>query len=219
MAKIVKIHGALQGAPLLFNPAPLTTRNRGFFKWKKQLDSGKAIVFPWGINKPLTKLQQWNPRNYLTLYLQEKRLVRGQQALQRLDNFLKLHKPEIIVCHSLGTNYFLQYINKFLLLNSVKKIIFVTGGVERNFQITNTAVVKRIESNSLVWINYFCPWDNVLPFTSLFLSRKIAAGLFGTNNPYVKNEFVFLPIPLGRNSHMRIINDEGFINKIVKRED
>ncbi len=214
MAKIVLLHGTLQGVPVLYKTAALKTKYGGFSGWKTLLDSGDAIFLPWGIVKPLAFFQQLNPRSYIDTYFQEKNIAHSKQAQQKLNDFLSLQNPEIIVCHSRGTDYFLQYINNFPLGKSVKKIVFVMGGVQRDFEITNLEVLQRIKNKTLTWSNYFCPWDNVLLFTSLFLNRNIAAGLFGTSNPYVTNHF--FPLPMSLNPHMKVVNDKYLIEEILK---
>ncbi|SRR5258708_6783410 len=213
MAKVVLLHGTLQGVPIFYKTASLNTKYGGFSGWKALLNSGDAVFLPWGISKPLTFFQQLNPKSYIDIYFQEKNLAHSKQTLRKLHDFLLLQYPEIIVCHSRGADYFLQYVNNFPLGKSVKKIVFVMGGVQRDFQITNLDVLQRIKNKKLVWINYFCPWDNVLPFTSLFLNKKIAAGLFGTSNPYVVNRFFLLYMSF--NPHMKVINDKRFIDEIL----
>jgi hypothetical protein len=207
MARIILIHGALQG--LKSN----SDKRGGYLAYKTMLDSKEAVIYWWAIEKAFSHLQWMNPFQYITVYQKEKQLVRSPQQVNLIADYIQNQQPEMLIAHSRGTELVTHYLNTHLLPTSVKRIIFLFGGVSRNSLSINNQLQKRIKNQDLKIINYYCPWDTVLLFTSTFINRCIPAGLFGIDNKFVKNKFY--PLYIGINIHMAILKDEDFMMKLL----
>lgn len=155
-------------------------------------------VFCWGRDDNYSFLQAINPKIAIDLYFIEREMVYGDELQKQYLKYLRTHKPQVIVAHSMGTVLTLEILKKHRL-PFVKKIIFVQSDIRFDYENQN-ALQKISEQYDLH--NVWCFWDQAL-LTSVVLNRLIPLGLRPA--PYFTNHF----IPLWRtlNLHESSIND------------
>jgi hypothetical protein len=70
--------------------------------FKDEVESGEAVVFPWGLKKEVSVFCLLNPFFLLNFYRAEKKIAADPNTLLRLKKFIEFEQPEEIICHSLG---------------------------------------------------------------------------------------------------------------------
>lgn len=200
MAKMVLVHGFGIGITAPFF-RPGFGNHAGFAAFKKLIACGEAVVFSWGIKKPVGLWQILNPFFWRGIYEKEKILSQVVTTHQQFCEFLFHEQPEIIVAHSMGCYLLNEYLNKNFLPPSVKKIVFVQADLSNKIKL----------NFSLPILNLYCPWDPTL-WLSVLYNRAWRGGLSPINNSLVKN--VFLPLWRLPNLHNGILRTRH-LKKIV----
>jgi len=173
----------------------------------------KAEMFNWGIEKTFSWFQSVNLFSYLELYRQEKKTALSLEIQNKLQEKLASFKPEIIITHSMGAYLFLNYLNKFTLPLSVKKILFIQGDTSRNFKISNPKIIYSVKKELLEIENYHCFYDPTLLFSQLInFSSRI--GLWGLKDKIVQN--FYYPLNKTRNLHISSISDYDLKESVLR---
>lgn len=198
MAKFILIHGYGSGANYsIFKKYPEDLEFSGF---KKVLDSKDAVFFRWFKVYNFSFLQTLNPWTHVKLYLTEKKDVAKNEIIEELNKTITQEKPEIIICHSMGSLLLKNYLEKNTLPDSVKKIVLVQADIPHNSSFNTSIKIT----------DFFCFWDPSL-ICSLFINRSIPAGLFGLKSP---SRNVFFPLLRLPNIHLASIKSKKLLEKI-----
>lgn len=193
MSKTILIHGFAIGltSPIFRSGFGVEA---GFFAWRKQITTGEAVIFPWGIFRRVNFFQLINPLFLLNHYEDEKFLAQANETFERLKIFLEQTQPTKIICHSMGCFLLNEYCKKNLLPKSVKVVILLQSDLSSqdqiNFSLKNLSVY-----------NFYCPWDPTLLVSAIY-NRVWRSGLSSLKTQDVKNIFypLFRPINLHMNS-------------------
>lgn len=154
----------------------------------------------WGDDRTFAIFQSVNPFAYLKNYLHEKKQIQDPNYIETLNKFLYQHKPEILICHSMGCLYLANYLKINQLPKSIIKIVCIQGDACRKTVFNTTVPV----------ISGFCFWDYTLWFSAL-INKYLPIGLFGSST--VLNYFMFLSPP---NPHKTATNNHQTISKLIK---
>jgi hypothetical protein len=214
MAKIVLIHGYGAGAvcPSLKITRRLTPYN-GFTAFKELVETNQAVMFNWYTEQDFTLFEYINLKRQYTIYRSEQRIAQSPQTLHNLHTFLTHHQPELILAFSLGTKLLFNYFEAYNIPDELKTIVTAQGDVPRNFRFTNKKAEQKLQNNSTKWVNFYCPWDPLLPI-SILLNKTIPSGLWGSANKYARNKLY--PLHSGVALHASILHDSLFRDKILQ---
>lgn len=199
--KYYLIHG--YGRALNFSEKEVPA-NMGFYIFDEELKSGQAKVFDWAIRVKRNFWSLYNPVTQIRLYYKEKKKAEYKSLQSQLWQNLQKDNPEIVICHSLGCQLFLNTIKNFGSLESIKKVIFVFADLPNN---------QKLENLKTELINFYCYWDNALLASSL-LNLYLPLGLLGAKDTEVKN--VFYKLTKGPNLHQQIWRDNNFKMNLLK---
>ena len=192
MSKILLIHGSSIGATYSFLRGDRTA-DGGFCVFRESILMGDISLLSWYLKKQhFTFLQSINPWTTAKLYLQEREQIQGQVNIAKLESKLKADNPQIIVAHSLGCHYLLNYLNSKGLPSSVTRICLINNAAPHTLDLSNQQIIERIQAGSLVIDNYFFFWDLTL-LSSTLLTRQFCGGILGSRSPYIHNHFKFIP--------------------------
>jgi hypothetical protein len=172
----------------------------GFVAFDQMIESGKAVMFRWGIDRKLSFWQSLNPFSYLKLYRNEEALAESIVFQQNLIDFIVKNNIDQIICHSMGCRLLLSTINVFDLPASIKQIIFLQADFPTDSSMTHPDLLNRISIT-----NYFCPWDQSLLASSM-LHKNLRAGLVGWRQPSITNRLYPLLKPI--NLHTSPLRDK-----------
>ncbi len=199
MSKIVLIHG--YGANI-DSPFHRINQELDFKAFKRHLQNGDAKIYIWSEDTVnLSLFKSLNPFIYQKIYKQDRKKATSNENLKRLHNFLSQEKPEILVCHSLGSHMILSYLEHYQLPANVKKIFLVQADVPHN---------RKIPDVHAAIYNVFCYWDVTLVL-SMIVNWYIPAGLIGLKNS--KNN-IFFPLYKRPNLHLSSIGDTDLLKKL-----
>ena len=157
------------------------------------INSKEAYLYFW-----FDKIQDWNfwksinPVSTTKLYLYERKQIQDPKKINQLKKEIFRQQPSVIIAHSLGCHYLMNYINGQDLPSSVKNIYLINSETPYNFEITNPDLIKKLESDTLKIDNYFFSWDFTLMSSTLF-TGVICSGIIGFSSPYINNHFKFIP--------------------------
>jgi hypothetical protein len=210
MAKILLIHGYAAGIAPYSNSAQAT-----FKAFDKMIEAKDAVVFYWALKKTLNIFQFMNPAEQLNVYKLEKEKAQSGALQEELKNTLDVHKPEVIISHSMGAFLLVEFINKHGLPSHVKKIVFVQADISHRFEITDYKTNERLQKGELKWINYYFPLDSAL-WSSSILNRYIPAGLKKCMNRHIESKRFISFKKL--NPHLSTICDSAFVDEITQVE-
>ena len=192
MSKILLIHGFSIGATYSFFRGDCTM-DGGFCAFGDSILIRDTSLFSWFLkNQHFTFLQSVNPWTSAKLYLQERDQIQSSVNIAKLESKLKADNPQIIVAHSLGCHYLLNYLNSKQLPSSVTRICLINNAAPHNLDLLNEGIIERIQAGSLVIDNYFFFWDLTL-LSSTLLTRQFCGGILGSRSPYIHNHFKFIP--------------------------
>jgi hypothetical protein len=198
MAKILIIHGYGSGANYsIFKKYPKDLEFSGF---KKIIDSHDVTFFRWFKETNFSFLQTLNPFTHLNLYISEKKDIYKKEVIEKLHTLLQNENPQIIVCHSMGSQLLKNYLDEFELPNSVKKILLVQADIPHTTKFRTNSEIK----------NVYCFWDPSL-LCSLFINFYIPAGLIGLKSA-TKN--IFFPLLKLPNLHLSSIKSTKILELI-----
>lgn len=174
-----------------------------------------AFIFRWNDDFKALKIKDFTAiEKYIDLYKREKIKSLAESTQKTLDEFIKKNNPEIIVCHSMGCFLLLNYLEKYELSNSVKKIFLVQGDFDKKHKIINPEIIKRIEENKLRIVNVYCPWDTTLMLSPLVNKLIVPAGLNRMRNPYIVD--VLFPLTNNMNLHNSSIKSKDLLDFVLK---
>lgn len=202
MSKFVLIHGFAIGLTTpIFRP-PFGP-SAGFYAFDKTVESGEAVVFPWGIERQVNLFQILNPFFLANHYEDEKFLAQARETRERLRAFLEREQPEIIVCHSMGCFLLNKYLENFTLPKSVRAIVF-----SQSDDIISPPPLTPSTPSSLSTHNLYCPWDPTLLISSIY-NKKWRAGLRPARQKGVWD--IFFPLVLPFNFHTSGLRDKKLV--------
>jgi hypothetical protein len=188
MTEIGLIHGGFVGIKF-WQYRDRQTEHGSFYAFADLVKNGTAALHLWSqVNCDLDFWQVHNIPQMFDYYYQERTYCDSKIAHDRLAQFLSEHQPKAIACHSLGCHLILQYLNKHHLPDRTTAIYLAQGDFDRDFAITNPAILNRIEQGNLKIYNYYQPWDQML-LISLLANRRVAAGTAGTKESYFSDRF------------------------------
>ena len=116
---IALIHGSTCGATYSF--LRKSHPNGCVDGFDKLVADGEAKLFWWA--NCTDKLSFWeaiNPFKVFQSYQTDKKYVRTREAQMKLAEFLRIHKPKIIIAHSVGCEYLLEYLANYNEKNQVE---------------------------------------------------------------------------------------------------
>ena len=192
MSKILLIHGSSIGVTYSFLRGDRSI-DGGFYAFQKSILLKDISLFSWYLKKQhFTFLQSINPWTSAKLYLQERDQIQSSVNIAKLESKLKADNPQIIVAHSLGCHYLLNYLNSKGLPSSVTRICLINSEAPHNLNVSNQQIIERIQAGSLVIDNYFFSWDLTL-LSSTLLTGQFCGGILGSRSPHIRNHFKFIP--------------------------
>ncbi|MDQ3099238.1 MAG: hypothetical protein M3Q44_05820 [bacterium] len=212
MAKIALVHGYGSGTTSKILKR-MPQEYAGFSAFKHEVKTKEAAVFKWYVEEDFPNLEYlYNVARQLKVYKKEHQLARSHELRVRFGEFLELEKPQVVVAFSLGSMLAFTYFELFGVPGFVHTLVTVQADLPDNFKFTNPDIIKRFESKSLRWINFYCPWDMLLPF-SIIVNKAVPSGIRGSKNKYAENRLFPL---LGKwNIHTGSINDAKFRDAVV----
>jgi hypothetical protein len=202
--RILYLHGYGTAISSFFQK-PLAS-HRGF-QLSKAFNETNTVLdpFDWSIPTHLDPWSALNPLAQLNIYLEYRRALQNQSLLKKLSQRLNQDQPTTIVCHSLGCQLLLNYVQNYQLPASVKKIIFLQADISYNAPI----------DFELDFINVFCPWDLSLFFSSLY-HLQWRAGLVGLKLTKTKNQKnVFFPALRWGNPHTAVLEEVERLEQLL----
>lgn len=170
-------------------------------------------AFEWSIPATFSDEQTHNPLSYLDLYLKEHRKSKQITTHQSLKKFFDRTNPTTIICHSLGCELLLNYLENYNVPTNVKEVVFLQPNTSALRQITNTQFIAQVESEKISAITYFCPWDITLMIGSI-VNCQISAGLFGFWTGPFSN--IFLPAISAANPHTACLSEPKLLKYFSK---
>lgn len=213
--KVLFIHGtSISNSYSIFRGSDL---KYGFFYGARNyIDSGEGKLFVWSpVAAKYSFLQSLFVYHPTENYAYERGYIQTDEAIERLENFLEGENFEVVITHSLGSYFLINYINKKGLPLGVTRIYTLASDAPRNLEISNQEVVQRFKAKNLIWENYHCFYDQAL-LGSVLANRKIPSGLLGTNSKFATNIYRPLGLKTFPNLHQEIVNDRDLIRKLVK---
>ena len=174
--------------------------NFGFSAYDKELKAGHTIIFNWGINKEINRI---NLPKYLDLYRSEKKLASDSKTLKKLQKLIADTKPSTIICHSMGCYLFACYLQKYQHPEAIEEIIFLSSDC-------TSKDLEKVENTHPKIHNYFCPWDNALISSIIVNHQHLPNGLYSSKNHHIQNHFWPLWIPIN-------LHDSNKKDKFLKK--
>jgi len=184
--------------------------NLGFYIFDNEIRNQEAYVFKWAITDHRNFFSKINLFSQVNLYHKERDRISDLFWQQRLFDQMNLNKPEIIICHSMGCKFFINTIQKYKLIPSIKKVVFVLADISQEDNL-NILLKKEID-----FINIYCFWDNAL-ISSMIINLYKPIGLFGIKKNDDNN--LFWKLNYGVNLHQDIWRDDNFkirLDELIK---
>lgn len=187
MPRIALIHGFATG--IHFSIFRKTRgANAGFFSFTEDIKNGRAFVFRWDVQKRATLVESLNPLYILKVYNEESARAAHPVWQMKLAEFLEIKKPEIIVCHSLGSRLLLETINAHGLPACVSQVLFLQADIPVSFLLNNETILERVRNSTLQFWNVYCPWDPSL-FASFIKNASVRFGQCRVKKAWIRNKF------------------------------
>ncbi len=206
MSRIVLIHGFATGITYsVFRRAH--GADAGFSAFRGDVETGDAKAFRWDVQDEASFFQSLNPFYSWNIYRRERVIAKHPETLKRLHTFLSAEQPEIILCHSMGSFLFSEYLKTEVLPVSVKRIVFNQADLPTNGIDVSADVLTRVGSDKFSIINSHCFWDPTL-WLAVALSGSLKAGLLGMSSTLIQNTFWPLWRPI--NLHTSAIRSKRF---------
>jgi hypothetical protein len=213
MTDILLIHG--YGAGSLCPPLKVTQRlveHNGFTGFKDIVEQKKAKVFKWYTENDFSLLGYLNLFKQYKIYRHEQTRARSKETIERLHKTVEIEKPKTMLAFSLGSELLFNYLEVYTAYDSLHYIITVQADLPRNYKIKNPHLKKQLQSGAVKWINYYCPWDSLLP-ASIVLNKAIPSGILGNKNPLCTNKL--FPLSLQVSTHTGSITSEKFKDEVL----
>ncbi|AFY68956.1 hypothetical protein Pse7367_0653 [Thalassoporum mexicanum PCC 7367] len=214
MTEIGLIHGGFVGMRF-WHYRDRQTKHGNFAAFSDLLENGTAALHLWAqANQSLDFWQVLDIPTIFNYYYQERAYTNSDTAHDRLGQFLAQQQPRAIACHSLGCHLLLQYLNnQNPLPDRTTAIYFAQGDFDRDYVITNPAILVRIKQGHLKIYNYYHPWDQML-LISIGANRRVAAGLTGTTEGYFIDRF--FPLITTPNLHQSQLCSRQFKKEVMQ---
>lgn len=185
MAELILVHGNAVG--IEFSGFGGDRQYAEFTGFKKEIDDGSAKIYRWHYrNEKFSFLDGLNPFKFGQLYFEERGYCHNPDSLQSLNNFISAEKPKILLGHSLGALQIVNYLEKYDIPETLKKIVLVQGAYPSNYKITNPLILEKINKSEVEITNFHSVFDQMLWIYSL-AHLHMPAGLFGTKNKLIRN--------------------------------
>ena len=173
--------------------------------------SGLLIFFVkenWGIGdqdipKYFNLSEFLNPHKHLSLYKLEESKSQSKKTHDELHLELSKSLPNCVVCHSMGSQLLISYLQSHTVPDSVSYIVFVQANISSKQQLPKY-LKKLLESKKIKLINLYCPWDQAL-MSLIFLRGFVPAGMIGLKHKQIHN--IFFPLYKLPNLHTSSIRD------------
>ena len=184
--------------------------NAGFGAFEELIKQNQATVFRWDINRYFGWLEFINPLKHLELYKMEESKSQSKNTHDQLQLELFTAMPRTIICHSMGSQLLISYLQSHKLPDSVIQIIFIQSNIPSKQKLPDY-LQNLLRSKRITLINLFCPWDQAL-ISLIFLRFFVPAGMVGLkNNPIIN---IFFPLYKTPNLHTSSISDPKLIKLI-----
>jgi len=210
--QIVLVHGNATG--IEFAMYGRDKKYIDFTGFKNEIDIETAKIYHWHyINEKYSLIETFNPFKFTQLYFDERKYCSNPKALENMRDYIEKEKPSILLGHSLGAFQIFNYINKYDLPDSVKKVVFVQGAYPSHEELINPKVIDKIESKKLIIQNYHSIFDQMLWIYTL-AHFHTPGGLFGSKSNYIEN-IEFTRYSSG-NPHLWSIKSREFAELVLK---
>jgi pimeloyl-ACP methyl ester carboxylesterase len=164
-----------------------------------------VALFSWYQEEKHSLFDFLNTKLHYQTYKKEKAAASSDKVLHKLKKFLDQEQPTTVVCHSLGALVFLNYLQKYSPVPSIKKVVLVQADIPDTREIPSNPT-------KITFINAYCPWDPALLY-SWFFHRYKPAGLTGWKQPHVHNRMV--PLFGHWNLHASSITQKQFASFVA----
>lgn len=144
------------------------------------------MVFDWSEELQVPLKKTVSIRHYLRHYYHERQKSTRDDVHAQLHSYLERKRPKVILCHSLGCELLLQYLQRYQQPSSVKQVVFLHADVSVSSIVEHRKLHDLLQKKQITLTNYYCPWDYVLVISSI-LHRKIRGGLRRIDAPYIEN--------------------------------
>jgi Serine hydrolase len=171
-----------------------------FAIYKSEIIDNTAHVYDWGIPFHIG----YNIFKSLELYNLEQRKAFQPETVRTLKTDIHKKQPEIVVCHSMGCQLFLNYMQSHDLPDTTKHIIFVQPDFDASQVVQNKSIFKKLSVGQVTISVIHCWWDPSLIISNIINKNK-RAGLYGWNEPFVQNFELSLNKPI--NIHQNVLAD------------
>ncbi len=211
MKKIVLIHGYATGLEV----QPVRERHgedAGFLAFRDEVQRGNAVSFRWSLRRDVTFPTAASVKPYRSLYQEERARTKDPEVHAELVRFLDQEQPVTILCHSLGSVLFWEFLKTHRLPDSVKNVVFVQADLPTHPDPLPREVELLLHAGSPQLHNLCCPWDPTLLLSSA-IHQEVRAGLTGLELPYARNQ----RFPLWRpwNLHTSSIRDPKLVEWVA----
>lgn len=197
-ADLLLIHGFAIGLDTWFHPKK--NHLAGFEVFADEVVSGKAKIFRWTAEQKTPFFVSWNPFFYRTYYLNEREKAQDIATLRDLHRVIHEAQPETVICHSMGSYLFLQYVKRFNLPVCVKKVVFIQADCSKT-----DLLLADISTEIAPFINVYRFFDPSLWVSSLY-HRALRIGLYKLSLPNMKS--IYLPSMSWLNPHTASLYDK-----------
>jgi len=185
MPSTVLVHGNATG--IEFYSFERDKKYGDFTGFQKAIDNESVKLYRWHyINEKYSFFDTLNLLKFSQLYFEERKYCSNPQALENMREYLGKEQPEILLGHSLGAFQIFNYLNKYDLPDSVKKVVFVQGAFPSHEEIENPKILDKIKTKKLEILNYHSVFDQML-WTYTLAHFHTPGGLYGSKSKYIKN--------------------------------
>lgn len=204
-ADLLLIHGFAIGLDTWFHPQK--NHLAGFEVFADDIESGNARVFRWTAEQKPSFFASLNPLFYREYYRQERQKAQDIVTLRDLHRVIDESQPRVIVCHSMGCYLLLQYVLRFNLAPSVKKVVFIQADCS-----VKEMKQSNIASEAAKLINVYRFFDPSLWISTMY-HRTLRMGLYAPKLPNLS--CIYHPSYVQLNPHTSALSDKKLKNILM----
>ena len=149
-----------------------------------EIRRGVVKLFWWSAPYSISFLKTFWLGSYFKLYWDERKRASSIAVLEKLHQYLLAESTEVIACHSMGCFLLLNYVKKFGLPKSVRKVVFIQSDCNKKDVLDSGILNSTIE-----FVNVYQPFDISLWVSSL-VHGSIRLGLTQLTLPKVTNHYL-----------------------------